>query len=662
MVAAGRWSDQLPIRSNTPTSNPTSPNVSHGHHHHFHGHHHGHHNNNNSNSSSSSSSNNPNIFQRRNSQPQSQLHGNTSSSSSTSNQYATTPTSSIPPRELTPAHPRRRESIQALTVKASAAPPSASFESAAAQSTSTSLVRPHSRSRSQTIATTTATAITAAPSTSTSSVVVVAAAATATTSHQSQIHPDPIHVIQSTLRSTTSEDKMGNEQSRPKTQGKDQAGPPKDKDKDKDRERSKSSTYGSNIVVPVPAPQDAQQEQPPQASQPLEAPQSQQQSELPALSPQTTQPVDVPAAPREEPQQPSRIEPISVELVDPVQDYFVPQPSQYSRPPRLPLPIEEEPHTPGSPIISPADIDNVIDIDSDALPRRAASVLSSTKDEEEEMEEEFQPPAAGKLTVPTLIEWEGPGERVYVTGTFANWDKKYRLYHDGPSKKKDVLSAMVNIAPGTHHLTFLVDNDMKTSDKLPTAVDYTNSLVNYLEVSHDDLPKPPGDVTDESKKTDPTPTEELRAPPGIYPPQILPPTPELVPVVEQSVPESSQPKAAPPPPAPEEYHMSIPYYLVDLDATEETERFARANAAAGHLPTPPTLPMFLSKSILNGTTPMKDDSSVLIMPNHTVLNHLATSSIKDNILATSATTRYRQKFLTTIMYKPKNEDPDQFRE
>ena len=62
-----------------------------------------------------------------------------------------------------------------------------------------------------------------------------------------------------------------------------------------------------------------------------------------------------------------------------------------------------------------------------------------------------------------------------------------------------------------------------------------------------------------------------------------------------------------------------------------------------NLPTPPTLPGFLGKSILNGTTPMKDDSSVLIHPNHTVLNHLATSSIKEGILATSATTRYKQK-------------------
>jgi hypothetical protein len=73
------------------------------------------------------------------------------------------------------------------------------------------------------------------------------------------------------------------------------------------------------------------------------------------------------------------------------------------------------------------------------------------------------------------------------------------------------------------------------------------------------------------------------------------------------------------------------------------------------MPTPPSLPGFLGKSILNGTTPMKDDSSVLIHPNHTVLNHLATSSIKDNILATSATTRYRQKVryaLSLVLFYP----------
>ena len=179
---------------------------------------------------------------------------------------------------------------------------------------------------------------------------------------------------------------------------------------------------------------------------------------------------------------------------------------------------------------------------------------------------------------------------------------------------------------------------MRTSDKLPTAVDYTNILVNYLEVSQDDIPKPESEVPAEPK-TDPIPVQDQPAPEGIYPPQVLPDTPKLKAITKPVT--EGKPKV--PPPSPKKYHQNIPRYLLDLDAPEESRHFARANAVASNLPTPPTLPMFLSKSILNGVTPMKDDSSVLILPNHTVLNHLATSSIKDNILATSSTTRYKQK-------------------
>jgi hypothetical protein len=185
---------------------------------------------------------------------------------------------------------------------------------------------------------------------------------------------------------------------------------------------------------------------------------------------------------------------------------------------------------------------------------------------------------------------------------------------------------------------FIVDNDMMISDKLPTAVDYTNILVNYLEVSYDDIERQQAaNAASAAEKPADAPalTEEQST---AQPPQD-PPSPE-VPIVKPPTAEIPNTKL----PEPEKrYHSRIPQYLLDLDAPEESSRFARANAAAGNLPTPPSLPMFLSKSILNGTTPMKDDSSVLIMPNHTVLNHLATSSIKDNVLATSATTRYKQK-------------------
>ncbi|KAH6622212.1 5'-AMP-activated protein kinase beta subunit, interation domain-containing protein, partial [Boeremia exigua] len=329
-------------------------------------------------------------------------------------------------------------------------------------------------------------------------------------------------------------------------------------------------------------------------------------------------------------------------------DYIVPS-SHFSRPPRLPLPIEEELHTPGSPIIAPTGIGpETLDHGEveGVLPRRT-SMLSSTTADDDDLGEEFKVPTPGRPTVPTLVEWEGAGDRVYVTGTFAGWNRKYRLHQNGPSKKENVLSAYVPIHPGTHHLMFIVDNDMMISDKLPTAVDYTNILVNYLEVSYDDIKDQQAAGAAAKPADTPASTDDQ---PAAQPPQDPPSS--QVPLVKPPGAEIPNTKL----PEPEKrYHSKIPAYLLDLDAPDESSRFARANAATGNFPTPPSLPMFLSKSILNGTTPMKDDSSVLIMPNHTVLNHLATSSIKDNILATSATTRYKQKFLTTIMYKPKEE-------
>ena len=110
---------------------------------------------------------------------------------------------------------------------------------------------------------------------------------------------------------------------------------------------------------------------------------------------------------------------------------YVPPP-QAHRPPRLPLPIEEEVYTPGSPIISPADITLALNQDQleTGLPRRS-SLLSSTTADDEEAGNELQPYDADpgvKRAVPTLVEWKGRGDKVYVTGTFAGWNKKYRLH------------------------------------------------------------------------------------------------------------------------------------------------------------------------------------------------------------------------------------------
>lgn len=165
---------------------------------------------------------------------------------------------------------------------------------------------------------------------------------------------------------------------------------------------------------------------------------------------------------------------------------------------------------------------------------------------------------------------------------------------------------------------------MQTSPDLPTTVDFGNNLVNYIEVNPDDVPRK------QRRESAAKPDGEAAGD-------------------KHGSRTGSQPKDQPRPPRgrpvepPESYQREVPQYLLDFDQPEESPAYRNAVSAIEKLPTPPSLPGFLGKPILNAATLMKDDNSVLNMPNHTVLNHLATSNIKNNVLAVSATTRYRNK-------------------
>lgn len=196
-------------------------------------------------------------------------------------------------------------------------------------------------------------------------------------------------------------------------------------------------------------------------------------------------------------------------------------------------------------------------------------------------------------------------------------------------------ATVLQLPPGTHHVKFIVDGEMQLSNELPTAVDYTNILVNYVEVSADDIPK-------ES-------SEEGKVAKDFHPPQILHQGTEVKDHALDSV-GKTQLVEGEQKTEPVFWGKVIPKYLHDVDLPEQSKRYQRAARGVSDFSTPPGLPLFLGKSILNGTTPMKDDSSVLNMPNHTVLNHLATSSIKHDVLATSITTRYKRKVKSVAMH------------
>lgn len=155
-------------------------------------------------------------------------------------------------------------------------------------------------------------------------------------------------------------------------------------------------------------------------------------------------------------------------------------------------------------------------------------------------------------------------------------------------------TASLHLTPGTHRLKFDVDGEWKINDNMAVATDSGGTFVNYVEVqAEEDL-----SLTRDHKQTSHV----------------------------SDISEDDQPR----------WTDKIPSFMTTTDEPV----------------TPPSLPPHLEKVILNTSNERKDDHSVLPHPNHVVLNHLAASSIRNGVLAVSASTRYRRKYVTTILYKP----------
>jgi 5'-AMP-activated protein kinase beta subunit, interaction domain/Glycogen recognition site of AMP-activated protein kinase len=194
------------------------------------------------------------------------------------------------------------------------------------------------------------------------------------------------------------------------------------------------------------------------------------------------------------------------------------------------------------------------------------------------------------------------------------------------------MSATIALPPGTHHLKFIVDGDMRCSQDMPTAVDLNNVLVNYIEISPEQM-RP-------RRESSQKPTKNI----------IYPAHPPLLPEEQESHGAGDETDEGDDLEEPQDeeiplgdFRQIIPQYLIDMELPEDNPKVQQANQIINDSPGPPSLPLFLGRSILNGNLPMKDDSSVLTLPNHTVLNHLATSSVRNGVLATSVTTRYKKK-------------------
>ncbi|QPG77103.1 hypothetical protein FOA43_004506 [Brettanomyces nanus] len=251
-----------------------------------------------------------------------------------------------------------------------------------------------------------------------------------------------------------------------------------------------------------------------------------------------------------------------------------------------------------------------------------------------------QPPQP--ILVPTIFKWTEGGSKVFVMGTFTGWRKMIAL--NGPSPTDGSFSVQIALPPGMHRFKFVVDNEVKCSNFIPTATDTSGHFVNYLEIIPSEKELYPELNRTSSKASLKSTGSKL----GLtkddddmgngytrY-------HEDLKPVSRKNA----------------EYTNLIPPIFTDPKVMEEYYvTLDNSQKSGGHNQQwliPPQLPPHLENVILNSynSNDKENTSGALGIPNHVVLNHLATTSIKHSTLAVACVIRYKRKYVTQILYAP----------
>ncbi|KAI8622309.1 5'-AMP-activated protein kinase beta subunit, interation domain-containing protein [Chytriomyces sp. MP71] len=236
-----------------------------------------------------------------------------------------------------------------------------------------------------------------------------------------------------------------------------------------------------------------------------------------------------------------------------------------------------------------------------------------------------------KSVIPVMVSWNGGGRVVHITGTFNNWKQKIRL-----TKSKTDFSTVIDMPAGeTHRFKFIVDDEWKCSEDLPIASDSEGNMVNYLDIV-DEFGDGIHDGFDGLAHDDNVTSYLGESPESSYASKI----PQYL-----------------------SWHLENQAAAAAAAAAGMPAAAASPSSASGRKSTPPPLPSdppphlppHLEKVFLNLPVPVtshRDDNLILPIPASVTLNHLYACSIRDGVMALSTTTRYKQKYVTTILYKP----------
>ncbi|AET37457.1 Sip2p Ecym_1210 [Eremothecium cymbalariae DBVPG len=276
------------------------------------------------------------------------------------------------------------------------------------------------------------------------------------------------------------------------------------------------------------------------------------------------------------------------------------------------------------------------------------------------------------LMVPVDITWQQGGTKVYVTGSFTGWRKMIGLV--AAPNNPGLFHIKLQLPPGTHRFRFIVDNELRFSDFLPTATDQMGNFVNYMEIVASPPSQEQQPASDLQYVSDEGPiskhVENIRegrsdaASAAVDEERGMSSRSKLALQIEDDPDDMGdgytrfreESKEIPV----YEFTQDIPAVFTDPSVmgqyylTLDQQKNNQQNLA---WLTPPQLPPHLEHVILNHYNKSADGASentsgALPIPNHVVLNHLATSSIKHNTLCVASIVRYKSKYATQILYAP----------
>lgn len=204
---------------------------------------------------------------------------------------------------------------------------------------------------------------------------------------------------------------------------------------------------------------------------------------------------------------------------------------------------------------------------------------------------------------PVVFRWHGEARTVFLSGSFDNWKSKIPLV-----RSNDELYTIVEVPLGVHQYKFLVDGRWACLPDEPQVVGDIGTPNNVISVTESDCD--PFAALEKDDVVGAASGGESSAP-----------GPNFSPIK-----------------APSTYSQYIP------PRDPAGFNFLRHG--------PPLLPPHLLQSVLNAEVAPHMDPIMLPPPNHVVLDHTFTLSIRDGVMVLSTTHRYRQKFVTTLLYRP----------